>query len=267
MPAKRLSFTALAITVAISLCHTNISSASDNNTPTNLTTLANTLSSAYKSITTTSCLIRKTVTVNGRSVRWLSRVHYKTGGYVHVDNISPAKRRIVADGKDLYYHDASQLKGYSSPIPDLDPLWTISLKNVPGTPLEHLLRLQAIPEDVLPATTQSPLRRGYQAPKVYVVLSCDSSNRLASIEFFTDKTMTQRTTIYRYSKFHKVSDQCWIPTLHKATTTLPGQKPSSETKRFDNLAVNKPIPKDIFNASLFFKDIKFVSDFKETLAK
>lgn len=137
--------------------------------------------------------------------------------------------------------------------------------------MEHLLKLKAIQKEIsLHGTKEFPVRKGYQAEKVFVVLSCDMEGRLARIEFFGSAEMKEKVGQYDYSAFSKGSSgqeaagNCWIPCLHKAVVFLPGGENVTETRRIDNLEVNKPIADMMFNAEIFFKDIDFVGEFKDT---
>jgi outer membrane lipoprotein-sorting protein len=227
-------------------------------------TLASKLCSAYESIETVSCQIRKTTESEGSSVTMLSRVFYKKNDLVHVENVSPAKRRIIADGKKLYYHEENVSRGFSRPIADLEPQWLTHLRNVPGTPMEHLIKLKTLQETRVPGTAEFPERRSYQSTKVFVVLSCDTNGRPARIEFYKTADMDKKTGEFNYSAYFKVSDNCWIPCLHKAVLFGPGGEQVTETRRIDNLEVNKPIADKMFSADLFFKDVDFVPEFKDT---
>ena len=109
-------------------------------------TLAQRLCSNYSQIKTISCEIRKTTKGKGQTLRILSRVHYKFPNHIHVENVSPVKRRIIADGKDLYYYQERNSRGFSKPIDELSETWLTPLRNIPGTALEHLIPLCGIEE-------------------------------------------------------------------------------------------------------------------------
>jgi len=225
-------------------------------------TLAERLCAAYGVLTNVSCSIRKDTVSGLRHSRMLSRVHYQTPDRIHVDNTAPARRRIVCDGATLYYHDAALPKGFSRPVAQLDPDWLVMLRTVPGSPMEHLLRLKGVPEKALPATTEAPVRRGYETPAGFVVLSCDTSNRLARLEFFATPSMESRSAVYDYSGFEEVAPACWIPRLHKAVLTTAGVR-VEETRRLDALVVNQPPPPGLFDPAVFFQGVEFVPDFAD----
>jgi outer membrane lipoprotein-sorting protein len=218
---------------------------------------------AYSSIKSVTCAVRKTSTAEKHTVRMLSRVHFMTGGFIHVENISPARRRIIADGKSLYYHDSQLTKGFSRPIKSLDDEWMSSLITVPGSPMEHLLKMRHLKEEPSSqdgATTST----AYHGKKNHVLLRTDSKGRITSIEFFEDQAMKKPFGLYEYSDFIKAG-KTWLAAKHKASITLPNGTKAKETRQFDNLSVDTEIPAKLFDHRLFMKDIEFVSDFEKTL--
>jgi len=226
--------------------------------------LAERLCTVYAQIKSVSCEIRKTTTGGGKTLRMLSRVHYRAPNCLHVDNVSPVKRTIIADGKRLYYHEAGVPRGFSRPIDELSETWLAPLRNIPGTALEHLLPLSGLPETVLPPSEEGYERCAYQAKGVYVVLTADTDNRLHRIDFFRGEDMQERTGAFTFSHFQEVLPGCWVPTQHKATLFLPEGDVAVETRRISNLAVNGIIPDPIFDHDLFLKGIEFVDDFQKT---
>ena len=228
-------------------------------------TLAQKLCDQYQNIKTITCEIRKTTKSSKLTTRMLSRVFYKNPDHIHVDIISPLKRTIIADGKNLYHHNEGASKGFSRPISELDETWLASLKNIPGTPMEHLLRLRNTPETSIPSTEEFPVRKGFQKENLFAVLSCDNLGRLISIEFFKSSDMKEKTGIYTYSEFTKIDDDCYVPCLHKGVLFMPDGEEVSETRVITNFEANKPIPDKMFDPSLFFKNIEFTGDFVESL--
>ena len=226
--------------------------------------LAEQLCSIYSQIKSVSCEIRKTTKGSGRTMRMLSRVHYKAPNRVHVDNVSPIKRTIIADGKCLYYHESGVPRGFSRPIDELSDTWMAPLRNIPGTAIEHLLPIRGIPETALTPSPEGHERRGYQAKDVYVVLTVDAEKRIHCIDFFKSSAMETKTGEYTFTHFQEVMTGCWVPAQHKATLFLPADEVVTETRRISNLTVNGAIPDHLFNPELFFKDVEFVDDFQET---
>jgi len=232
---------------------------------TNNVTLAQALIRTYEQIDTVSCEIRKTTRSKSNTVRMLSRVYYKRPDYIHVDNVSPSKRTIIADGKALYYYEEGLPLGFSRPIADLSEIWLKSLRNVPGTPLEHLHNLRDLPEVEIPPIDNEPVRRGYQTKGVFVVLSCDSEGRLVGVRFFETRAMRERIAEYTYAAFQQVSTDCWIPCLHRGALLLSDGTRVEEVRRISNLTVNLAIAERMFDAGVFLKNVSFVDDFEKTL--
>lgn len=230
-------------------------------------TVAEKLLAAYDNIETISCQIRKTTDGGGSSVTMLSRVFFKKPDHIHVENVSPSKRRIIADGVKLFYHEETVPRGFSKPISQLEPEWLAHLRNIPGTPVEHLRKLADIKENQLEPTPEFPIRRSYQTPKVFVIISCDTNGCPVQFDFYKTSDMKDKTAQVNYSSFQKVSDNCWIPCLHKSVLFLPGGDKVTETRRIDNLRVNEPIADSMFSADLFFKKIEFVTTFRDTYSR
>jgi len=230
-------------------------------------TVARELCAAYRQIDSITCSVRKTTSAGGRTVRMLSRVFYKKPNFLHVDIASPAKRRVIADGVKLYYHETGLPRGFSKPIAEVTGPMRASLHNIPGTPMEHLLKLQHAPETLLPPAKEYPVRRAYTTDKLFAVLSCDADMRPVLIEFFKTSRQETKTAEAHYSRYEKAGDGCWIPCLHKTVVYQTDGDQLTETRRVDNLEVNGPIPSHMFNASLFFKDVDFVDEFEKTYAR
>ena len=228
-------------------------------------TLAQRLHASYRAVKTISCEIRKAVTAEGKTVRWLSRVHYRAPNRIHVENVAPLKRRIIADGTNVYYHVKGYAKGFSAPLSKLDEPMLSASRNIPATPVEHLVKLLDKPETVLPATDDFPLRRGYRVGSAMVVLSCDAHGRLAQVDFFKTPKAEALVAQYVYSSFAETTGGAWIPRRHKAKLILPDREKITETRRIDNLVVDEPLAEALFDASLFFKGIEFVDDFREAM--
>ncbi len=227
-------------------------------------TLVERLCESYSGIESVSCEIRKTTKSGIRTMRMLSRVHYKKPNRIHVDNVSPAKRTIIADGKRLYYHEAGVARGFSRPISELSETWLKPLHNIPGTPLEHLLPLRGLPAIELPASVDGKIREAYEKDGVYVVLTADDQNRLHQVDFFKSSEMASKTGEYTFAHLQEVEPDCWIPLQHKATLFLPEGEVAVETRRVSNLSVNGSIPDHLFNHELFFRGVEFVDDFQKT---
>ena len=225
-------------------------------------TVAERLLADYEKVQSVSCEIRRDVESSGRKMYWLSRVYFQRPDRLHADNVAPLPRRIVADGTTFFSYAEGDRKGFSRPIARLDADMLLGLRKIPGTAMDHLLRLRGVAETNLPATADFPVRRGYAAPKTFVVLSLDATQRLSRVEFFAAADQRQKTAQDDYSAVREALPGVWIPCLHKAEFNLGGVE-SRETTRVNNLAVNQPIPARFFDAALFFKKVEFVDSFDE----
>lgn len=227
-------------------------------------TLAEKIYAGYARIESVSCRVRKTSTVDGKTVTMLSQVYYQRPDRLHVENISPIRRRIMSDGSRFYLHQEGMPKGYSVPLERLEGEWKIMQKSVPGTPMEHLIRLLGVPEIALTNGVDGCIRRGYEMPKVFAVLVCDQTERLTGIQFYKTADMTEKTAEIQYSDFQAVGAdaKCWLAAVHQATAFLSGSQ-VRETRRFDSLQINKPLTPGLFDAGAFFGKIEFADDFKD----
>ncbi|HMP73655.1 MAG TPA: hypothetical protein PKE55_10375 [Kiritimatiellia bacterium] len=225
-------------------------------------TFAERLLEAYQAVETVSCELRKDIrTPEGRGRR-LSRIYYQFPDRLHVDNAAPLKRRILADGETLSSYIEGDPKGFRRPIDRLEEDWLISLRNVPGSPMEHLFKLRGVPEEVLEPTDRHPRRLGYAAPTVYVVLELDEMGRIEVISFYPTPAMLTKRAEYRYSGFVEAGEGIWLATRHDATLWTEGGR-VEETTRISNLAVNEPIAASLFIKEPFFKGIDFTDDLAE----
>lgn len=226
--------------------------------PLSAETLVDSLLSGYGKIQALSCEVRRDGESGGNRVRTLSRVYFQRPDRLHVENVSPISRRIVADGTNFFSYVEGDPKGFSRPVERLEKDMLIGLRKVPATAMDHLLRLQGMPETNLPPAAGFPVRRAYDTGKMTAVLSLDASNRLARIEFFADREMTQKTARTEYSNFSEPLPGVWLSALHQTVVWMGGAE-SRETSRFDHIAVNQPIAPNLFNAALFFPKVNFVS--------
>ena len=181
---------------------------------------------------------------------------------LNVENILPVARRIVADGQTFYSYIQGDPKGFSRPVAQLNEEMTIQLRKVPGTPMDHLMRLRGAPETELPPAPDLPVRRGYALPKMFVVLGVDATGRLARVEFYTDARMQERTGYYNFRLFHEVLPGVWIPYLHEGHVVIQGHE-NTEVSRIMNYTVNQPLASNLFVAAPFFPSVEFVDEFEK----
>jgi len=220
------------------------------------------LLSEYGKIETATCKIRRTKEGAAGKIKFLSRVYFTNQNKIHAEKLTPVKQRTIADGTTLYqYTDGSNNKGFSRPISELSEQMQISLHLVPGTAMDHLLRLKGLEETVLEPTEGAAKRVGIQAESKYVVLRFDQMDRLVGIDFFETKAMAAKLATYEYSDFSEVIPGTWIPFTHRATVYGDGRE-FSEVMKVDSFVANKPIAESLFiPASFFDKNIDFVDDF------
>lgn len=221
----------------------------------------------YSKIETVTCQIRRTKVGAAGKMKFLSRVYWTNKDQIHAEGIAPVKRRTIADGERLYQYVDGDPKGFSRPIANLSEQMTISLRLVPGTAMDHLLRLRGLEEKELPSTGETATRIGIQADNNYVVLSFDEQKRLIGIDFFKTPEMKTLNATYRYRDFLEAVPGAWIPLSHE--TTVENDKMSyKETVRVDRFIANKPIAQSLFISSSFFdKDIDFVDEFAKIFRK
>ena len=229
-------------------------------------TLVDRLLASYDGVQSMQGEIRKDTKAGGLEVRKLSRVYFARPDQLNVETFSPVKRRIVADGTTFFSFMEGDPKGFSRPVARLDEDWLISLRQVPGTPMDQLLRLKGLPEQELPPTETAPVRRGYQAAKVYVVLEAETNSRLNAIEFYADPDLAQRTARFDYSAYTELAPGLWFPLLHKARLQQGGVE-SEETTRVSNAVVNQPIPAALFLPATFFKGVEFTDNLDDIYGK
>jgi len=226
------------------------------------TTLVERLLAQYEPIKTVSCEVRKVTKGPGGKIRTLSRVYYRRPDQIHVETVSPLKRRIISDGSRLYSYIEGDPRGFSRPVGKLDKDMAISLRKIPGTAMDHLLRLKGVPEQNLEATPGFPVRKGYKTDKLFAVLSLDPVGRLARIAFYDSPGMRSKTAQCEYSRFREVATGIWIPRLHRTVALIEGVE-TRETVRISNLAVNEPIANGLFVAHSFFEGIEFAENFED----
>lgn len=219
------------------------------------------LLSEYEKIETVTCQIRRIKEGGLGKIKFLSRVYWTNKDQIHAEGITPMKRRTIADGKRLCQYVEGDPKGFSRPVDELSEQMLISLRFVPGTAMDHLLRLKGKDETVLPPEDDAAKRIGIQTEKQYVVLTFDGKDRLAGIGFFKSKAAENPMAKYEYSDFEEALPDVWIPLTHTVVADQGGTK-FSETVKVDRFMANKPVAESLFIANNFFdKGIDFVDDF------
>lgn len=215
----------------------------------------------YESVQTVSCMVRRDTQSGDQKGRVLSRVFFARQDKLHVETISPFKRRIISDGETFYDVPEGAPKGYSEKVTNLNEARLNQLRKVPGTAMDHLFRLKDLQAIPLPGNEEFPVRQGFQTSDQYVVLNLDDQNRLSRIEFFNESGDETARATYDYSEFVE-TEGAHIPTLHIGRVQQTGGEFSEET-RIENLKVNGTIPPALFNPAGYFKKITFTENYQE----
>lgn len=216
----------------------------------------------YGKIETVTCQIRRTKEGELGKMKFLSRVYFTNKNQLHAEKLVPVQQRTIADGKMLYQYAEGDPKGFSRPIDELSEQMKISLFMVPGTAMDHLLRLKDCEEEDLPPL-DGQKRIGIEADGKYVVLLIDEMGRLAGLEYYSAGDLAEKTASYSYSKFTEAVPGVWVPLHHLVESTM-GDKAFKETVVVDRYIANKPVAASLFIPSSFFdKNIDFVDDFQK----
>jgi len=259
-PLRQPNAKAILLTAAIFLLSAlQKSTAASNDAP----TLVQTLLGRYAKIASLMCDVRRDVTTPDGSIRWLSRVYFQQGNHLHAANARPQPRLILADGSTMYQHIADAPRGFRRAIADLDDNMRINLERIPGTLMEHLIRLKDIPEIKLEPSTEAAIRRAYKTEHVYAILEADEQYRLHRMLFYNAQDQTQKTGKIRCESFQEVLPGVWIAMQHHATFYM-GENTLQERTRFTNYEVNIPIPEDTFSPDAHYADdIEWVDSFDQ----
>ncbi len=219
------------------------------------------LLAGYSNIDTVTCQIRRTKKGELGKMTFLSRVYWTGKDQLHAEGIAPMKRRTIVDGKRLWQYVEGDPKGFSRPIEELSDQMIISLKMVPGTAMDHLLRLKGLEEQTVPDDDAGRKRIGIRTDAQYVLLSLDDKGRLIRLQFFKTPAMNELMAQYDYSDFTEAAPDSWVPLKHMIIQH--GEKSDfEETVKIDRYIANKPVATSLFIASSFFdKDVDFVDDF------
>jgi hypothetical protein len=222
-------------------------------------TLAERLASAYTAVTSMTCTVRREVVSDGREALHLSRVWFARPDRLRVESSLPVARKIVADGADLYYHIAGDARGLKRPIPELREDMRLEIRRVPGTPMEHLLRLLGLPETALPPAEGWPVRAGYDTGRAYLVLSLDGNGRLGRVEVFDGPALEKRLGRYDYGSYREIVPGVWLACRQESCFQYDGRE-VREVIRIENPVVNGGIPVEMFEAGPVFPGVVFTPE-------
>lgn len=218
------------------------------------------LLAAFDVVDRVQCDVRRDTEAGARRGRMLSRVSFAKPDRLHVDNISPLPRRIVCDGTNFFSYVEGDPTGFSRPVPALDPDMLFGLRALPGTPMEHLLRLQGRPETNLPPAPGFTRCVRILGPPPQATLAFDAQGRLARLEIFDDPNSSQPMAVWDYSGFIEPAPGVWIPTLHKAVMRI-GSGGARETSRFENYRVGATLDPSLFDPARHFRTVVFTNSF------
>ncbi|MBM4153286.1 MAG: hypothetical protein FJ220_07180, partial [Kiritimatiellaceae bacterium] len=122
----------------------------------------------YRQIKTLTCQIRRTVSGQQGDIQFMSRVYWQNDDRFHAENLTPISRRIISDGTRFYSYAEGDSKGFSRPVNDLSERMLLSLRQIPGTPMDNLLRLVKYEEQIL-EPIDGLRRTAYRTEKQYVI--------------------------------------------------------------------------------------------------
>lgn len=217
----------------------------------------------YAKIETVTCQVRRVRKGPRGKVRFLSRVYYANDDRIHAEGIAPLRRRTIADGKRLYQYVEGAPRGFSRPIDDLSEEMKISLRHVPGTAMDHLLRLKEQEETLLTPSDTAARRVALETDDRYVVLSFDDKRRLVGIEFFASKSAEVPVARYEYRDFREALPGVWVPLKHEAEVR-DGEAEFTEVTRVDRFVANEPVAASLFEPESFFPNgLDFVDEFAD----
>ncbi len=217
------------------------------------------LIASYDAVQSVQVEIRRDTGGPAGGGRRLSRVYFRRPDRLHVESVTPPRRRIVADGATFYSYIEGDPKGFSRPVAQLEGDWLTSLRQVPGTAMDHLLRLRGFPEEALPAAEGLPTRVAVKRDDRVAVLGLDAQGRLARFELFTDPGLAAAVARYDYENFVEPLPGVWFATLQRAGLRQ-GREEAVETTRLSNLQVNQPIPDPMFRHETFFEGVVFTDN-------
>lgn len=221
------------------------------------------LLAGYATIDRVQCDVRRDSEAGVQRGRMLSRVSFARPDRLHVENASPIVRRIVCDGTNFHSYVEGDPLGFARPVAELTESMLFGLRAVPGTPMEHLLRLQGRPETNLPPTAGAARCVGIQGPAPHAILAFDDRDRLIRVEIFPHAGVTNTAASWDYSGFIEAAPGVWIPTVHKAVMQMGENGGTArETARFENYRIGAAIAPALFEAPRHFPGVTFTNTFE-----
>lgn len=223
-------------------------------------TWAEELIAGYETVKSVRCEIRRDVDGGAGRGRWLSIVFFERPDRLHVRNTLPLKRTIVCDGSVFHSHVEGDPLGFARPVGELSDEMLLSLRRVPGTAMDYLLRVRGLPETNLPPVAPFVARRGYATTNRFIVFSADASNRPARVEIFDNTLMTNRLMRCDYSLFAEARPGVWIPQLQDSEATI-GRDTIRETLHVDHLEIDPTIEKALWESDRWLRGVTFTNRF------
>lgn len=221
------------------------------------------LLSDYEQIETVTCQTRRIVDGQHGKIRFFSRIYFTNRDQLHAENITPVRRRTIANGDQLWQYAEGDPKGFSRPISELSEEMLIALRRVPGTAMDHLLRLKGAEEKRLQDAEDENRQFAYEVADQHVVLTIDSMGRLVEVTYYDDASYTNPRAKYSYSNWSEPLNGIWIPLRYEAFFESD-HGAVRESFFMDRFVANQPIAASLFDPTTFFADkIDFVSDFSE----
>jgi hypothetical protein len=215
----------------------------------------------YAQIETVSCDVRRDVVTPDGTIRWLSRVYFQKPDRLYAANAAPLPRLVISDGTTMFQHAAGHPRGFRRPLAELEEPMRINLNRIPGTLMEHLQRLEAIPETILEPTAEAPVRRAYETGHVYAILEADAQQRLMRILFYDIADRNRQTGEITCEAYEEVISGVWIAMQHQISVSL-GSGTIQERIRFTNYEANHTIPETKFQVKGNFPEsVEWVDSF------
>jgi hypothetical protein len=220
------------------------------------------LIASYDAIDLVQCDVRRDTEAGVQHGRKLSRVSFARPDRLHVENVSPLRRRIVSDGTNFFSHVDGDPLGFSRPVADLEESMRMGLRAVPATPMEHLLRLQGRPETNVPAAPGFSRCVRVLGTPPHALLAFDNRDRLVRIEIFAEADAAEAVAAWDYSEFLEAAPGVWIPTVHRAVMQMGAAGAARETARFENYRIGAALDPSLFDPTRHFRSVVFTNSFE-----
>lgn len=220
----------------------------------------------YRGIDTLRCDVRRERTAGDETLRRLSRVYYADGNRIHVENVTPFRRRIVSDGRTLHYHRDGMPQGWACPVDELPPAWARRLQTVPGTPMEHLLLVRDAAGEALPAAEGLPVRRRYRLGDVDLEVGLDDAGRVARVVVRGEKNGVPIVSTYTYLEFRAAGKDSWVAARTRAELRV-GEQTLHEDTRLTGLVIDEELPRGVFDPAGSFEGVHFVDTLEEAFGE